>query len=106
MTLLAMICGITSHIKVICLMEQVIYAVKHQSAWRQLFCWPLAATGDVMKRSLLFIPLFGLYLARFGVMGIDKNKKTANKTNDKSKPEYLINGAASTYLPQGHGLLG
>ncbi len=63
MTLLAMICGITSHIEGDMPDGQVIYAVKHQSAWETIVL--LALLGQpvtVMKRSLLLFA-FGLYLA-------------------------------------------
>ncbi|MGB1918087.1 MAG: lysophospholipid acyltransferase family protein [Candidatus Puniceispirillales bacterium] len=103
MVLLAMICGITSHIDGDMPDGQVIYAVKHQSAWETIVL--LAMLGQpvtVMKRSLLFIPLFGLYLARFGVMGIDRSKgKAALKQMIRVSQNAASTGRHLLIFPQG-----
>jgi 1-acyl-sn-glycerol-3-phosphate acyltransferase len=57
--------------------EPAIIAVKHQSAFETL-ALPLIL-GDplfVLKRELLWIPLFGWYLARLGNIGIDRGAGT------------------------------
>ena len=103
MVLLGGICGISSHIEGDTSDQQVIYAVKHQSAWETIVL--LAMLGQpvtVMKKSLLFIPLFGLYLARFGVMGIDRNKgKAALKQMIRVSQSAASTGRNLLIFPQG-----
>lgn len=50
-----------------------IVAAKHQSAWDTLV-WPLLVDDPaiVLKRELLWLPLFGWYLARIGMLAIDR----------------------------------
>lgn len=103
MVLLAGICGISSHIEGDTSDQQVIYAVKHQSAWETIVL--LAMLGQpvtVMKKSLLFIPLFGLYLVRFGVMGINRNKgKAALKQMIRVSQNVASTGRNLLIFPQG-----
>jgi 1-acyl-sn-glycerol-3-phosphate acyltransferase len=53
--------------------EPVIFAVKHQSSWETL---ALAKILDrpiyVLKRELIWIPLFGLYLLGSGALAVDR----------------------------------
>ena len=51
----------------------VIYAVKHQSAWEALVM-PLLVPDPaiVLKRELLFVPMFGWYLLRVGMIPVDR----------------------------------
>lgn len=55
-----------------------IYAIKHQSAWDTLMV-PLLVPDPaiVLKRELLWIPLFGQYLARQGAIGVDRKGAAA-----------------------------
>jgi len=53
--------------------RQAIYAVKHQSAWDTLvFALYLKLPAYVLKRELLYLPLFGLYLLRGGMIPVDR----------------------------------
>ena len=50
-----------------------IYAVKHQSTWDTLiFAHYLRYPAYVLKRELLYLPLFGLYLLRAGMIPVDR----------------------------------
>jgi 1-acyl-sn-glycerol-3-phosphate acyltransferase len=50
-----------------------IYAFKHQSAWDTLFVPLLIADpAIVLKRELLWLPLFGQYLWRCGMIAVDR----------------------------------
>src|SRR5579862_778822 len=52
---------------------QAIYAVKHQSAWDTLvFALYLNLPAYVLKRELLYLPLFGFYLLRAGMIPVDR----------------------------------
>ena len=53
--------------------EPVIYAIKHQSAWDTIVvCLLIRDPAIVLKRELLPIPLFGWYLWKHGMIGIDR----------------------------------
>ncbi len=60
---------------------QAIYAVKHQSAWDTLiFAHHLHYPAYVVKRELLYLPLFGFYLLRAGMIPVDRRgRATAMK---------------------------
>jgi 1-acyl-sn-glycerol-3-phosphate acyltransferase len=50
-----------------------IYAVKHQSTWDTLiFAHYLHFPAYVVKRELLYLPLFGIYLLRAGMIPVDR----------------------------------
>jgi len=52
-----------------------IYAFKHQSALETIVLpWLLPDLAAVLKRELTWIPLFGLFLAKFGVVAVDRGK--------------------------------
>jgi 1-acyl-sn-glycerol-3-phosphate acyltransferase len=52
---------------------RAIYAVKHQSAWDTLiFALYLHLPAYVLKRELIYLPLFGLYLLRAGMIPVDR----------------------------------
>ena len=54
--------------------EQVIYAVKHQSAWETLILyWQLDKPVIVVKKELLSIPIVGLLMKRAGCIAVDRN---------------------------------
>jgi 1-acyl-sn-glycerol-3-phosphate acyltransferase len=55
-----------------------IYAVKHQSSWDTLvFALLLHQPAYVLKRELLFLPLFGLYLLSAGMIPVDRSGRAA-----------------------------
>jgi 1-acyl-sn-glycerol-3-phosphate acyltransferase len=55
-----------------------IYAVKHQSSWDTLvFALLLHHPAYVVKRELLFLPLFGLYLLSAGMIPVDRSGRAA-----------------------------
>lgn len=103
MILLWLICGITSRFEGERPDRQVIYAVKHQSAWETIVLLALFGRPvTVMKRSLLWIPIFGLYLLRFGVMGIDRSQgKAALKQMIRVSKQAAATGRNLLIFPQG-----
>ena len=51
-----------------------IYASKHQSAWETLFFRLIVADcAFILKRDLMWIPLWGWYVWRMGMIGIDRS---------------------------------
>ena len=55
-----------------------IVASKHQSAWETLRLIELFPRPSfILKRELLWLPLFGWYLSRTGMIGIDRGKRSA-----------------------------
>lgn len=55
-----------------------LFAAKHQSAWETLYLsWRLNHPAFVLKKELLLIPLFGWFLARAGMIAIDRSGKAA-----------------------------
>ncbi len=54
--------------------KQVLYAVKHQSAWETIIlCWLLAAPAFVLKRELLRLPIIGWFFLKTGCIPIDRS---------------------------------
>ena len=54
--------------------RQVLYAVKHQSAWETIIlCWLLAAPAFVLKRELLRLPLIGWFFLKTGCIPVDRS---------------------------------
>ena len=52
----------------------VIYAAKHQAAWETITLYPaLGSPAPVMKRSLVFYPLIGLYFLKVPSVPIDRS---------------------------------
>lgn len=55
-----------------------IVAVKHQSAWETLYLsLALRHPAFILKRELIWIPLFGWYLAKVGMIAINRSAKAA-----------------------------
>ena len=53
--------------------KQVIYAVKHQSAWETIILsWLLHAPAFVLKVELLRLPIIGLFFAKTGCIPVDR----------------------------------
>lgn len=54
--------------------QQVLYAVKHQSAWETvIFSWLLAAPAFVLKRELLWLPIIGWFFLKTGCIPVDRS---------------------------------
>jgi 1-acyl-sn-glycerol-3-phosphate acyltransferase len=54
----------------------VIFAVKHQSTWETLiFHYFIPDPSFVLKKELLWIPLFGWYLKKLGMIPLSRSKK-------------------------------
>lgn len=100
---LRVICNITHHIDGSPAPHQVIYAVKHQSAWEGIVLFAyLKSPVVVLKKSLLFLPIFGLYLLRSGVMAIDRSRGTNALTQIVSKSKTATaKGRSLLIFPQG-----
>jgi 1-acyl-sn-glycerol-3-phosphate acyltransferase len=81
----------------------VIFAVKHQSSWETL---ALAAILDrpiyVLKRELVWIPLFGLYLLGSGALAVDRGAgaKALRQLMRKAE-EAAKNGRPFLIFPEG-----
>lgn len=71
------ICGITHEVRGLQYVTEtpVIYACKHQSAWDTIIFWALfKAPVYVIKKELLLLPFFGLFLLRQRHIAIDRGK--------------------------------
>jgi 1-acyl-sn-glycerol-3-phosphate acyltransferase len=54
--------------------RQVLYAVKHQSAWETIILsWLLAAPAFVLKRELLRLPIIGWFFLKTGCIPVDRS---------------------------------
>ena len=54
--------------------RQVLYAVKHQSAWETIILsWMLAAPAFVLKRELLRLPIIGWFFLKTGCIPVDRS---------------------------------
>ncbi len=73
--LLALVCGLRYEIRGRDRMppEPCIIAAKHQSAWdTMIFALIVKRPGHILKRELLWVPVFGWYLLRAGGIPIDR----------------------------------
>ena len=72
--LLAMI-GIKQSVHGNCHLDrQVLYAVKHQSAWETIILsWLLSAPAFVLKRELLRLPIIGWFFLKTGCIPVDRS---------------------------------
>lgn len=98
--LLRLFCGIShevrgrEHIPA----EPHFYACKHQSAWETIAIWTLLPRPIyVLKRSLLFLPVFGIYLWKLGMIAIDR------KAGTKALKQIIREGKAR--MAEGHNVL-
>ena len=83
--------------------EQVIYAVKHQSAWETLILyWQLDKPVIVIKKELLFIPVVGLFMKRAGCIAVDRKAgMSALKNLKKEAALAKQTGRSILIFPQG-----
>lgn len=76
----------------------IIVAAKHQSTLETLaLCVPFDRFTYVLKRELMWIPLIGWYLARAGMVPIDRSKGSQTMT--------LMNAAAAKAMREGRQLI-
>ena len=83
--------------------RQVIYAVKHQSAWETLILyWELNAPVIVLKRELLRLPILGLFFLRSGCIAIDRKAgMAALKKLRQQAVKAAADGRSLLIFPQG-----
>lgn len=83
--------------------EQAIFASKHQSAFETIALTAvLKKPAFVLKKELLYIPLFGLYLLKVGCVPIDrKAAASAIKMMVKSAKEKLAQGHTIVIFAEG-----
>ena len=83
--------------------KQVIYAVKHQSAWETLILyWQLDSPIVVLKKELLSIPIVGQFMKRAGCIAVDR--KAGMQALKKLQEEALLakqSGRSILIFPQG-----
>jgi 1-acyl-sn-glycerol-3-phosphate acyltransferase len=83
----------------------VIFASKHQSAWETLtFPWILCDPSIALKRELLWIPLFGWYLKKDGMIPLSraKGKGTQDLKRLIDKAEQAVKqGRSILIFPEG-----
>ncbi len=86
-----------------CKSEQVIYAVKHQSAWETLILyWQLDKPVMVVKKELLSIPIVGLLMKRAGCIAVDRNAgMSALKKMKREAALTKKTGRSILIFPQG-----
>ena len=81
----------------------VIYASKHQSAWDTLVYWVvLGQPAYVLKKELLWLPLFGIYLAYYRNIPVDRSGgSNALKTMLASAKRAMFAGRPIVIYPEG-----
>ena len=83
--------------------KQVIYAVKHQSAWETiLLSWLLHAPAFVLKVELLSLPIIGLFFVKTGCIPVDRadGMRALRKMRDAAL-ELAAQGRSMLIFPQG-----
>ena len=83
--------------------DQVIYAAKHQSAWETIaLVGYLRAPVPVLKRSLLFLPVIGLFFLKSGCIPVDRSAgmKALKKMRDAAIA-HRDRGRSLLIFPQG-----
>jgi 1-acyl-sn-glycerol-3-phosphate acyltransferase len=83
--------------------ERVVLAVKHQSAFDTMaFNLAIARPVFVLKRELFFVPLFGWYLWRVGMIAIDrKSGARAIKSMLRQSRAAIERGQTLLIFPEG-----
>ena len=83
--------------------KQVIYAVKHQSAWETIILsWLLRAPAFVLKVELLRLPIIGLFFVKTGCIPVDRadGMRALRKMRDAAL-ELAAQGRSMLIFPQG-----
>ena len=83
--------------------KQVIYAVKHQSAWETIILsWLLHAPAFVLKVELLRLPIIGLFFIKTGCIPVDRadGMRALRKMRDAAL-ELVAQGRSLLIFPQG-----
>ena len=83
--------------------KQVIYAVKHQSAWETIILsWLLHAPAFVLKVELLRLPIIGLFFIKTGCIPVDRadGMRALRKMRDAAL-ELAAQGRSMLIFPQG-----
>lgn len=82
-----------------------LFAVKHQSAWETIIFYDLLENPSVvLKKQLIWIPLFGCYLKKLGVVPLDRSKGRAIqdlKRLLKNSEEAIKRGQSVIIFPEG-----
>ncbi len=83
--------------------KAVIYAIKHQSAWETVFCTDIFSMPSiVLKKSLIFIPIIGLYFLRAGAIPITREQGINALKKMKRKAKKAVDQNRSIMIfPQG-----
>ena len=81
---------------VLCVDENFFIACSHQSMFETFFLQTLFVSPVfILKKELLKIPIFGLYLKKIGSISINRNKTVKEKkrisSNKPSVPEKIYN---------------
>jgi len=81
----------------------VLFAAKHQSAWdTMVFNVILPGVAYVMKRELLWVPLVGWYMARAGMIPIDRGGHAAALRRLQRRARETLEGGRSILMfPEG-----
>ncbi len=83
--------------------KQMIYAVKHQSAWETIILsWLLHAPAFVLKIELLRLPIIGLFFIKTGCIPVDRagGMRALRKMRDTAL-ELVAQGRSMLIFPQG-----
>jgi 1-acyl-sn-glycerol-3-phosphate acyltransferase len=80
-----------------------VYAAKHQSAWETLFLSRyLNFPAFILKKELLSIPLFGWFIAKAGMIAVDRKAgASALRQMAKAAAETLESGRSILIFPEG-----
>lgn len=83
--------------------RQVIYAVKHQSAWETMVLYDvLGAPLVVLKKELLRLPVIGQFMQRAGVVAINRAAGVSSLRQMKSEAHKAVASQRSVLIfPQG-----
>lgn len=80
----------------------VIFAIKHQSAWETIaFNHILDHPVFFLKKDLLWIPFFGFYLYRVGMIALERGGTSALKVMIKKGRERIEAGRSLIIFPEG-----
>lgn len=81
----------------------LLVAAKHQSAWETLRLLELFSRPSfILKRELLWVPLFGWYLWRTGMIPVNRGKRSAALTALSARARHAISeGRQIIIFPEG-----